>query len=144
MPQIKVKKLKAEAIIPTQGTESAAGFDLYALKAARVPGRGVEKVSTGISLEIPDDYFVKIEERSGISVRTPLGVKAGIIDPDYRGEIIIVFQNISAYPYDIEAGDKVAQFTVHKRYKTSLKVIDEFETPDTERGEAGFGSTDSK
>ena len=144
MPIIKVKKLDEKAQIPTQANEHPAGFDLYASKNVRIPGRGVSVVNTGIALEIDPGYFVQIEERSGVSINTPLSKKAGIIDPDYRGEIKIVMQNMSNFPYDVQEGTKIAQFTVHKRYKFALKEVQEFDATETQRGDKGFGSSDKE
>lgn len=140
--KINVKKLSPTAKIPTVATGHAAGYDLYADEQIRIAGRGGRvAVKTGLAFEIDPDFYVEIQERSGFSMKTPLIKKAGIIDPDYRGEIKVVLQNDSDFPVDIEKGTKIVQFTVHRRENVNFIEVEEFETEATERGEKGFGSS---
>lgn len=145
MIKVNVKKLEKSAKMPTWGSDQAAGFDLYANESLRIPGRGVRTVGTGLAFEVlHDDYYIQLKERSGISVNTPLSLKAGVIDTDYRGEVKIVFQNVSDFPYDVEKGDKLVQATLEKRQGAEFIEVKEFENPDTKRGDKGFGSSDEE
>lgn len=143
------KKPKVNIIIdndevkPAYANDAAAGLDIFSNETIRVPGRGVKAIETGIRMEIEEGYYATIEERSGMSLRTPLSLKAGIIDSDYRGEIKVVFQNVSDIFYDIRKGEKIAQLIFHRQETPKIEYVSEFENPDTERGEKGFGSTDT-
>jgi len=141
MPRIEIEVDKY-ADKPTQAEGNPVGLDIFSNEAIRVPGNGSKAVKTGIKLSIEDGYYATIEERSGMSLRTPLSLKAGIIDQDYRGEIKVVFQNTSSIFYDIEKGDKIAQLIFHKQEIPKIEFVDELTDPDTERGEKGFGSSD--
>lgn len=140
-PKLQVKKLSQNATIPTRAEGTPAGLDLYSLVPLRIPGRGVKMVKTGLAMAIEEGYFIQIEERSGVSVNTTLSKKAGIIDSDYRGEVKIVMQNISDVFVDIEAGQKIAQFVIHRHYDPKVEVVESFDVEETERGEKGFGSS---
>lgn len=141
--KLSFKKLSTTAKEPKTAYGHPAGIDLFADQSLRIPGKTQKAVKTGLAVEIRNDYYLEIKERSGLSLRTPLGVKAGIIDPDYRGEIKVILQNISDYPVDIDMGDSIAQLIIRKRYDAAIQIVENFETPDTERGEQGFGSSDT-
>src|SRR6056297_1782560 len=91
-PKIEIEVMSG-AKEPSQADGNPVGLDIYANEAIRVPGNGSKAIATGIKLSIEDGYYATIEERSGMSLRTPLTLKAGIIDQDYRGEIKVIFQN---------------------------------------------------
>ena len=142
--QIKIKKLNENAVIPTRGSNGAAGYDLYATTSKMMqiirPG-STSKISTGISLEIPDGYFGAIFARS--SLATNKGVRlansVGVIDSDYRGELIVALHNDSDTDVVIQKGDRIAQLVI-----IPYQSIDFVETEilgDTERGSGGFGSS---
>lgn len=141
-PKLEVKLLDERATAPTQAEGRPVGIDLYSNANVRVPGRGQKVIGTGIAIAIEEGYYGQIKERSGMSVRTPLGIKAGVIDSDYRGEIKVVFQNVSDFPHDIEKGDKFAQLIIRRQEDVKMQIVDEFTEPETERGEKGFGSSD--
>lgn len=140
-PKLQVKKLSQNATIPTKAEGRPAGYDLYALKPLRIPGRGVRLIETGLAMAIEEGYYGRIEERSGVSVKTSLSKKAGIIDNDYRGEVKIVMQNISDVFVDITAGQKIAQLVIQRHYEPVLEEVESFDEEDTQRGEKGFGSS---
>ncbi len=137
-------KLLPGAKAPQWNGEGAAGLDLFTNDAVRIPGKGHKLVKTGVILAMENWLYAKIEERSGVSLRTPLSIKAGVIDPDYRGEVGIILQNISDYPVDIQEGEKLVQLTFHIRIVPTLvdKTDSDFSLSETERGEKGFGSSD--
>lgn len=141
-PKIEIKLLDDRAIVPSSAPGRPAGLDLYANETVRIAGRGRKAISTGVAMAIEEGFYGQIEERSGVSIDTPLGKKAGIIDSDYRGEIKVVMHNVSDFPHDINRGDKIAQIVFHRQEVPSVSVVKEFTEAETERGEKGFGSSD--
>lgn len=137
---LKYKKLTKTAIAPEKAHASDAGFDLFSDMKITINGPGLQVVSTGISLEIPEGYFGKIFDRSGISVKTDLIVKAGVIDADYRGEVKIVLANMGHAPNKLPKGTKIAQLVLLPVPVMELEEISDM--TETERGDGGFGSTD--
>jgi dUTP pyrophosphatase len=137
---LNVHKLVPTAILPARATPGAAGYDLFSTDSYVVlPSRRVV-VSTGISIQLPPGTYGRIAPRSGLAVKHGLDTLAGVIDPDYTGEIKVVLQNLdTAQPFVIRPGYRIAQLILEK-----FEVAEVVETtpPDaTERGEAGFGST---
>lgn len=141
-PKIKVKKLHKDAKIPEIANEGDVGLDLYTTKGVEVYGHSRTLVPTGIALQFPDHLYAEIRERSGISVERPLSLKAGIIDSGYQGEIKIVVKNDENYPQKIRKGTKLAQLLVKERVEVDLEEVEEFDK-ESERGDKGFGSSDS-
>lgn len=139
---VQVKKLKADAKIPTKEARDIqdAGWDLYTNERRRIPGHSKYAISTGIALGIPAGWVGKIRNRSSVANDTPLMVDAGVIDPGYRGEIKIVLANISEYPCDVEKGQKIAQILFEPIPTVTMVSVDVLSA--TDRGVAGFGSTD--
>ncbi|MBQ8308661.1 MAG: dUTP diphosphatase [Clostridia bacterium] len=147
MPTISVKKLNENAILPTYGSEFAAGADLYAL-----PDQGelvfapneTKFVHTGLAMEIPEGYAGLVYARSGLASKRGLAPanKVGVIDSDYRGEIMVALHNHSGVEQKIAAGERVAQLVVTPFLKVDFALADELS--DTVRGVGGFGSTGTK
>lgn len=161
---IKIKKVDERAKLPTRGSNSAAGYDLYALDSVTIEGGQTAFIDTGLSIEIPEGYFGAIYARSGLACKHNLRPAncVGIIDSDYRGNIKVALHNdresvkvakqfvsgnafISRVvldddaPFRIEAGDRIAQLVVQKFEE--INFIESDELADSERGEGGFGST---
>jgi dUTP pyrophosphatase len=145
MPQkIKVgyKKLSPDAILPSYGTELAAGADIYALCDGEVeiaPGQTL-LIHTGIAMAIPEGMVGLIYARSGLASKKGLAPanNVGVIDSDYRAEIMVALHNHSDQPATVSTGDRIAQLVIAPYYTA------EFEESDlgtTERGAGGFGST---
>ena len=140
---VKIKKLNEEAKIPTYGTDYAAGADLYALTEDIVtimPGE-TKLIKTGISMEIPTGYAGLIYARSGLASKKGLAPanKVGVVDSDYRGEIMVALHNHSTEERQIENGERIAQFVITPYLKACFEEVDSLD--DTQRGENGFGST---
>lgn len=143
---INIKKFNENTIIPTYGTEYAAGADLYACMDEAVsinPGE-THFVKTGIAMEIPVGYVGLIYARSGLACKKGLAPanKVGVIDSDYRGEIMVALHNHSKDTVTVENGERIAQLVITPYITVAFNVVDELE--DTTRGEGGFGSTGLK
>ena len=143
MYDVKIKKLRDNAIVPTYGTEFAAGADLYAaLDEAVVIEPGETKlIPTGFAFEIPTGYAGFVHARSGLATKRGLAPanKVGVIDSDYRGEIMVALYNQSDKEQTVCDGERIAQMVVARYEKVEwdeVEVLDE-----TERGAGGFGST---
>ena len=141
------KKLRPDAKVPTYGSPFSAGADLYAVTDGQTvtfaPGE-TKIVHTGIALEIPEGYAGLIYARSGIATKRGLAPanKVGVIDSDYRGEIMVSLHNHSNAVQEIADGERVAQLVIAP-FVTA--VFEETETLDeTDRGAGGFGSTGTK
>lgn len=137
--QIKFKLMHNYATEPTRATPGSAGFDLYATDNHVVwPGARV-KIPTGIQCEIPEGHAGFIWPRSSLALKHGFDILAGLIDSDYRGEIMIAGINHGDTPFEVRRGDRIAQLVVSPIHVLAkmVGVIDE----NTERGAGGFGST---
>ena len=144
--EVKIKRLNDNAIIPKYGTKFAAGADLYNLDVEDVeilPGETV-LIHTGISMEIPVGYVGLIFARSGLATKRGLAPanKVGVIDSDYRGEIMVALHNHSSLSAIVEKGERVAQISIVP-YLTA-EFIEADDLTETQRGTGGFGSTGTK
>ena len=146
MDKINVKLLRAGAHMPTYGTEGAAGADLYACLEETLtilPGQTVP-VPTGVAMEIPRGCAGLVFARSSMGVKRDLAPanKVGVIDSDYRGEIMVGVINQKRESYTIEPGERIAQMVI---MPVSMMPVEEVEELDeTDRGAGGFGSTGKK
>ena len=143
MPLISVKKLDERAILPTYGSEYAAGADLYALVDEELvfqPGE-TKFVRTGLAMEIPEGYAGLIYARSGLACKRGLAPanKVGVIDADYRGEVMVALHNHGETAVTLEAGERIAQLVVTPVLAPIFLECDTLD--DTARGDGGFGST---
>jgi len=147
MSTVKFIKLHENAIVPSYGSASAAGADLYACtdqdKIVFSPGE-TKLVHTGIALEIPDGLVGLIYARSGIATKRGLAPanKVGVIDSDYRGEIMVALHNHSSETQEISKGERIAQIVFAPYVAVNFEEVEELS--DTIRGEGGFGSTGKK
>lgn len=141
MESIKFKKLTPFATTPTHGSADAAGWDLYAADSMTIPARACVKIPTDIAVEIPQGYFGGIYPRSGLASKQGLRLAndVGIIDADYRGNVIVAIFNDSAEERIITRGDRIAQLIIQPYLDVRFELVDELD--ETERGEGGFGST---
>ncbi len=141
---VKIKKLVENAKIPTYGTEFSAGADLYSVEEATISPGETKLIHTGISLEIPEGLVGLIFARSGLAAKRGLAPsnKVGVIDSDYRGEIMVSLYNQSSLVQKVDAGERIAQISFVPYYTAEFDVSDSLE--ETERGEGGFGSTGTK
>jgi dUTP pyrophosphatase len=146
MPIVNVKKLNENAVMPTYGSLFAAGADLYALLDSEtvIEPQQTLLVHTGLSMEIPEGYAGLIYARSGLASKRGLAPanKVGVVDADYRGEIMVALHNHSAQPQTIAPFERIAQLVIAPFLKAEFTLVEELDT--TERGEGGFGSTGRK
>lgn len=142
--EIKVKKLKDNAELPTRGSEYAAGYDLYAClnehEIMAIPAHETAKIGTGLAFELPDNTFAAIFARSGLATKQGLRPAncVGVCDSDYRGEYIVAIHNDSNETKYIEGGERIAQMVLMPYINMNFIESD---LSETERGEGGFGST---
>ena len=139
-----IKRLNDYAIIPTTGSEYAAGYDLYAATSTPIilsPSATV-LIGTGWAMEVPLGFFGAIFARSGLATKEGLRPAncVGVIDSDYRGEVKVALHNDSTMDRTIEPGERIAQLIVLPYYKTD-KFVETDELEETARGVGGFGST---
>ena len=135
-----IKKLTNDAIMPTRGSDGAVGYDLYSTEDTVVPCQaGRALVGTGISVVLPPGVYGRVAPRSGLAVKHCINVGAGVIDPDYTGEIKVVLFNHGENDFEIKRGDRIAQLVLERCETPPIKEIEIIE--ETERGSGGFGST---
>ena len=143
---VKIKKLDENAVIPTYGSEYSAGADLYYVgnEPLTVEAGQTVLVHTGVAMEIPEGLVGLIFARSGLATKRSLAPanKVGVIDSDYRGEIMVALHNHSDKPQTVESKERVAQIAFVPYVAAAFEVADEL--GDTERGTGGFGSTGRK
>ena len=141
-----IKKLNENATIPTYGSEFAAGADLYACLEGDVTIEPAQTVliHTGLAMEIPEGLVGLIYARSGLASKKGLAPanKVGVIDSDYRGEIMVALHNHGDKPQTVSHGERIAQIVFAPFYAADFKLVDELS--DTVRGAGGFGSTGNK
>lgn len=140
---VKFKRVDNNAIEPKYGTDFAAGADLYAVLSEPItikPGE-TTLIKTGISMEVPDGLVALIFARSGLACKQGLAPanKVGVIDSDYRGEIMVALHNHSEKIATVEPGERVAQLAIVPFLKAEFEEADDL--TDTTRGAGGFGST---
>lgn len=121
-----------------KGTEQSAGFDISAVEDLNILPGTIGKVKTNLRLEIPVNYFGKIETRSSYALKG-IFAEGGVIDSDYRGEICVLLYNSTSENYFVKKNDKVAQIIFFKIPEIKIILSDEFS--ETKRGFGGFGST---
>jgi len=166
MVQVKVKKLKADAVIPVKAHSTDAGFDLYAAEEVKLFAGETKLVPTGLAFELPVGFEMQVRPRSGVSINSPLKVIIGTVDAGYRGEVGIIVHNTQQIKYSMEPrilapllqgdndfntlranvtamvirkGDKIAQAIIQKLPEIELIEVEELTAG--ERGANGFGST---
>lgn len=143
MEKIRIKLLREGAQMPTYGTAGAAGADLYACMEEEVtiqPGE-TAKILTGVSMEIPFGCVGLVFARSSMGVKRDLAPanKVGVIDSDYRGEVMVALHNHNQDDQTVQPGERVAQLVITPVFTPGFEETDDL--TDTVRGIGGFGST---
>ena len=146
MTTINIKTLNENAKVPTFGSQFAAGFDLYACNTEPITIAAGETVliHTGLAMEIPVGYGGFVYARSGLATKKGLAPanKVGVIDADYRGEIMVALHNQSKVSQEVAVGERIAQMVIAPFLKVDFNEVAELEA--TDRGAGGFGSTGTK
>ena len=146
MEKVKVKKLDERAVLPTYGSEFSAGADLYAVCDDEVVIQPNETkfIRTGLAMEIPQGFAGLIYARSGLACKRGLAPanKVGVVDADYRGEVMVALHNHSLIEQTVEPMERIAQLVVAPFLRA--EYFESEQLSDTVRGEGGFGSTGRK
>jgi dUTP pyrophosphatase len=129
--------------LPAYASEQAVGLDLAAAVAADVviPAGSRELIPTGIKIAVPPGFEAQIRARSGLAHKNGIVVPnaPGTIDPDYRGEVMVILMNLGSEPFTVSRGMRIAQMVIVPAVQVGITVAGRL--PDTERGDGGFGST---
>lgn len=137
--ELRFLRLHPAAKLPTRGSRQAAGLDLYAIEALRLEAGARAAVRTGLAVAIPAGFYGRVAPRSGLAVNYGLDVLAGVIDSDYRGEIVCAIVNHGRETFTIEAGQRIAQLIIEAIITPDAVWADALD--ETARGAGGFGST---
>ena len=143
--QVKIKKLHEDAVVPEVKTSGSAGMDLHVIEDMRfAPTTTTEQaymVRSGLAMAIPEGYHGKVFLRSSTGKKHKLRLAngTGIIDSDYRGEVMFLVENVGAMSTNIYKGDRLFQIVIEKNEDVEVLVVDDLD--ETERGEGGMGST---
>jgi dUTP pyrophosphatase len=140
---IRVKRLPhGEGLdLPVYATEGAAGMDVLSAEDLVLAPGARHAVATGLALAIPPGFEIQVRPRSGLALKHGISVPntPGTIDSDYRGELKVIMINLSAQPFAIRRGDRIAQLVLAPVIRAVWEEVAELDT--TKRGEGGFGST---
>ena len=143
MPQSKsvldFKRLDPRAVLPVRGTPLSAGLDLFCIDEVRMEPKTRARAHTGLSVAIPEGFYGRVAPRSGLAAKQGLDVLSGVIDADYRGEIICLLYNTGEDVIILPAGSKMCQLIIEQIVTPEAVWSEELE--ETKRGAAGFGST---
>ena len=142
MIEVAVRRLREDAVLPSQAYDGDAGLDLAACEGAVLEPGARATIGTGVAVEIPEGYAGFVQPRSGLASRHGIGVvnSPGLVDSGYRGEIRVVLLNTdTSEPFVVEPGMRIAQLVVLPVPELELVEVDEL--PDSERGVRGFGSS---
>ena len=131
-------KMSSDAVTPTRATEKSVGLDFYSPADYIIPPYSQLLIPTQIKLRIPLGHYGRLASKSGLAILHHLHVGAGVIDPDYMGEIEVLLTNTAPCAHSIVRGDPIAQLILEKVSLPILKRVKEL--PPTTRGEQGCGS----
>ena len=136
---IKLKFLSDNAVLPSRGSDEAAGYDLYSAQNGEVDPLKRILIKTNISIAIPKGYYGRIAPRSGLAYKNGIDVMAGVIDADYRGDVGVILFNSGMEAFTFKKGDGIAQLIIEKCHDVDWVQTDDLS--DTARGEGGYGHT---
>ena len=139
-PTFTVVHTHPNARTPTKGSDDAAGYDLYSIQETTIPTQSLSLIDTGISVQFPPSTYGRIASRSGLTIKHAIETKAGVIDPDYNGNVKVVLYNFGQQPYTVQQGDRIAQLILETFTPSNIKQSSNIQP--TRRGAKGFGSTD--
>ena len=131
-------KMSPKAVVPTKATKYSIGLDLYSPESYLIPPKRQVLIPIQIRLGIPPGYYGRISSKSGLAMQHRIHVGAGVIDPDYTGEIKVLLINDAKHYYQVSQGDPIAELILEKASIPILRQVEEL--PTTGRGERGCGS----
>jgi len=140
-----IQLLNEHATLPTQGSPASAGFDVYANLSGEegglftLYGNKRKLFKTGIATACREDCYIRVAPRSGLAFKNGIDTMAGVIDPDYRGELGVILYNTSTEPFVVHHGMRIAQIIVERFEPSQIMQVESLD--DTVRGDGGFGST---
>ena len=136
---MEVVRLNTQAILPTRATSGSAGYDLTAIRDDVIEPGCRKLLPIGIAIKLPEGVYGRIAPRSGLAVKKGIQVGAGVIDPDYTGEIHVLLFNHGTEPFEVHNGDRIAQLILERFEFREVILVDSL--TQTDRGAGGFGST---
>jgi dUTP pyrophosphatase len=137
--RLEFMRLHPSARLPTRGSRFSAGLDLYSIERVTIPSRGRAVVRTGLAVAIPHGFYGRVAPRSGLAIEHGLDVLAGVIDSDYRGELMCALANHGNEAIEIEAGMRMAQLVIEAIISPEPVWSEDLSA--TVRGAGGLGST---
>jgi dUTP pyrophosphatase len=139
MDALKFLRLHPAATLPQRGSQHAAGLDLCSIENLELnPGQRAA-VRTGLSVDIPQGFYGRVAPRSGLALKAGIDVLAGVVDSDYRGELMCILINLGEAPFGIKPGDRIAQLIIEQIATPAAEWA--MELTGTARDQGGFGST---
>ena len=136
--ELQIVKMSPKAVIPTKATKYSIGLDLYSPESYLIHPKGQVLIPIQIKLGISPRYYGRITSKSGLAIQHTIHVGAGVIDPDYTGEIKVLLINDAKHYYQVHQGDPIVQLILEKASIPILRQVEEL--PTTGRGERGCGS----
>ena len=139
MEKLLFKKVHPSANLPTRGSSDSCGLDVYSVEDVVIEPGARKAVRTGFAVAVPSGFYGRMAPRSGLALKFGIDVMAGVIDADYRGEVLCLLVNLGEDAFQISSGDRIAQLIIEKVAICEPTWSDEL--PGTVRGAKGFGST---
>ena len=139
LQQLSFMRLDPKATLPTRGSLHAAGLDIYSIEDVAIEPKQRALVRTGLAVAIPAGCYGRIAPRSGLATQKGLDVLAGVVDPDYRGEVFCLLYNAGDELIQLPAASKICQLIIERIITPNAVWVDEIS--ETDRGSGGFGST---
>ena len=138
---MQIKRIHPDAVTPKRGSEGAVGYDLTSVDQVTIEPYRWDMVPIGITIRMPTGVYGRVAPRSGLALKNGIHVGAGVIDPDYTGEVKVILFNMDSKPFHIDKGWRIAQLILEKCETPDVAEVIEFNNIDTERGDQGFGSS---
>jgi len=139
---LKIKKLTSDAKLPSYAHHGDAGLDLYSAEDKIIKPNERAVIKTGLAMELPHGHAGLVWDKSGLAAKNGLKVLGGVVDCNYRGEVMVLIMNLSNKDYEAKKGEKIAQMLIQKVEHMEIEEVKELS--DTTRGAGGIGSTGKK
>ena len=137
--KVQIKRTHSDAVLPSYAYSGDAGLDIYSCVDAEISAGEKEIIPTGLMMAVPAGHVGFVWDKSGIAAKHHIKTMAGVLDSNYRGELKVVLTNLGRETYKIEKGQKIAQLVIQPYIQADIEEVGELD--DTERGDAGFGSS---